>query len=250
MFFEQQEFDIRCEWGEHGVSVLAPISDVMIIVDVLSFSTSVDIAVSRGAIVFPYSRKDDQAVAFAASVHAELADPRRSQSKFSLSPQSLTHLTPGARIVLPSPNGATLTMAAKPTPVLAGCLRNAPAVARAALRYGSKIAVIPAGERWFDDYSLRPSYEDLIGAGAIISHLRGNLSPEAGSAVAAFQAARPALAERLRQCSSGKELIERGFAADVHLAAQLDASDCAPVLVDLALSGSAFVRATEEWLPA
>ncbi len=242
MFFEQQEFDIRCEWGEHGVSVLAPISDVVIIVDVLSFSTSVDIAVSQGAIVFPYARKDDQAAEFAASVHAELADPKRSQSQFSLSPQSLTHIASGARIVLPSPNGATLTLAAQPTPVLAGCLRNAPAIARAAMRYGAKIAVIPAGERWFDDYSLRPAYEDLIGAGAIIRHLRGALSPEALSAVAAFQKASPALHEQLRQCSSGKELIERGFAEDVRLATQLDASNFAPTLV-----GGAFVQADEKY---
>ncbi len=236
MFFHQNEFDIRCEWGEHGVSVLAPISDVVVIVDVLSFSTSVDIAIHQGAIVFPYSRKDGQAAEFAASVHAELADPTGSQSKFSLSPQSLMYIEPGTRIVLPSPNGATLTLAAQSTPVLAGCLRNAQAVARAARKYGAKIAVIPAGERWFDDYSLRPSYEDLIGAGAIISHLSGTLSPEAISAVAAFQEARLTLGERLSQCSSGKELIERGFAEDVRLAAQLDASDSAPILM-----GGAFV---------
>lgn len=238
MFFAQQEFDIRCEWGEHGVSVLAPISDVVIIVDVLSFSTSVDIAVSRGAMVFPYARKDDQAAEFAASIQAELADPKRSHSKFSLSPQSLMHITSGVRIVLPSPNGATLSLAAQPTPVLVGCLRNAQAVAHAAMGYGAKIAVIPAGERWFDDYSLRPAYEDLVGAGAIIRHLRGALSPEARSAVAAFEKAGPALHDHLRQCSSGKELIERGFAEDVRLAAQLDASNSAPTLV-----GGAFVQA-------
>jgi 2-phosphosulfolactate phosphatase len=41
MTFDQQEFDIRCEWGAHGVAVLAPISDVLIIIAVLSFSSSV-----------------------------------------------------------------------------------------------------------------------------------------------------------------------------------------------------------------
>ena len=36
MTFNQCEFDIRCEWGENGVHQLAPISDAVIIVDVLS----------------------------------------------------------------------------------------------------------------------------------------------------------------------------------------------------------------------
>ncbi len=236
MIFDQQEFDIRCEWGEHGVAALAPISDAVIIVDVLSFSTSVDIAVRNGAIVFPYRWRDDRAVSFAASVNAELADPKRSSRRYSLSPESLLHIKPDARIVLPSPNGATLTLAARPTPVFAGCLRNAEAVAFAARKYGPKIAVIAAGERWPDDHSLRPSFEDLIGAGAIISCLSGRLSPEADSAAAAFREVKPKLGECLHQCSSGKELIELGFAKDVGLAAELNVSDCAPVL-----SGEAYV---------
>ena len=70
MLFDQQEFDIRCEWGEQGVAVLAPISDVVIIIDVLSFSTSVEVAVTQGATVFPYRWRDDTARAYAVSVHS------------------------------------------------------------------------------------------------------------------------------------------------------------------------------------
>ena len=132
MIFDQQEFDIRCEWGAHGISVLAPISDVMIIIDVLSFSTSVDVAVTQGAIVFPSRWRDDTALAYAVSVGATLADPGRHPTRYSLSPASLTGIPKGTRMVLPSPNGSTLTVAAKPTPVLAGCLRNAGAVAAVA----------------------------------------------------------------------------------------------------------------------
>ncbi len=232
MIFDQQEFDIRCEWGEHGISVLAPISDVIIIIDVLSFSTSVDVAVTQGAMVFPYRWRDDTAQAYAVSVGATLADPGRHPTRYSLSPASLTGIPKGTRMVLPSPNGATLTLAAKPTPVLAGCLRNAGAVAAVARQYGRKIAVIPAGERWKDDGSLRPSFADLIGAGAIISHLTGQRSPEALVALASFRAVESELDHALRQCSSGKELIEWGFATDVLLAAQLNVSACAPVLVN------------------
>ena len=199
------------------------------------------IAVERGATVYPFGWKDQRAADFAASMNAELADPQRTQGKYSLSPASLLQIQPGTRIVIPSPNGATLTLAARPTPVLAGCLRNARAVARAAEHYGTKIAVVAAGERWADDHSLRPCFEDLIGAGAIIGHLAGALSPEALTAVAVFQAAKSDLRNHLRQCSSGRELIGRGFPEDVDLAAQLDASEAAPTLVN-----DAFVEAGAE----
>ena len=89
-YFDQESFDICCEWGMAGVQQLAP-SDVIIIVDVLSFSTSVDIAVSRGAIVYPYRWKDDSAVRYAQERSAELAGPRnRSKGKFSLAPYLLS----------------------------------------------------------------------------------------------------------------------------------------------------------------
>lgn len=236
-FYDQGEFDVRCEWGEHGVSTLAPISDVVIVVDVLSFSTSVAIAIHNGAQVYPFRWRDERAAEFAASHQAELADQRRTGEGYSLSPASLTHIPHGKRLVLPSLNGARLSLAARPVPVLAGCLRNARAVALAASRVGQKIAVIAAGEGWPEDHSLRPSFEDLVGAGAIISYLGGRLSPEALAALAAFRAVSSDLTRSLAQCSSGKELIERGFAEDVHLAAQLNANDTAPILLE-----DAFVR--------
>jgi hypothetical protein len=95
MTFGQREFDVRCEWGERGVFVLAPVSHVIIIVDVLSFSTSVDIAVSRGAMVYPYSRRDNTALAYATSIGAVLAEPRRKQAGYSLSPASLMDIPTG-----------------------------------------------------------------------------------------------------------------------------------------------------------
>jgi 2-phosphosulfolactate phosphatase len=231
MTFSQHEFDIRCEWGLEGVEQLAPISDVVIIVDVLSFSTCVDIAVQRGATVYPYHWRDQSAETFAAAVDAELAQPRRQRARYSLSPASLTALPAGMRLVLPSPNGSTLSLATGSTPTLAGCLRNAYAVAMAARDLGRRIAMVPGGERWPNGH-LRAAYEDWVGAGAIISHLGGTRSPEAEAAAAAFLAAKSDLGARLRLCGSGRELIERGFEEDVALASALDVSACAPMLVD------------------
>jgi 2-phosphosulfolactate phosphatase len=99
------------------------------------------------------------------------------------------------------------------------------------MNYGRQISVIPAGEKWSDG-SLRPAFEDFIGAGAILSYLKGNLSPEAQSAVAAYQGVRQSLESLIKQCGSGRELIERGFKQDIDLALKINVSDCVPTLLD------------------
>ena len=51
-------------------------------------------------------------------------------------------------------------------------------------------------------------------------------------AVGGRVAVRPRLAQELRECASGRELVEIGFPGDVEVAAELDASDVVPVLED------------------
>jgi 2-phosphosulfolactate phosphatase len=229
---DQQGYSVRCEWGLHGIGALAGACDVFVIVDVLSFSTCVDIAVARGAWVYPWRWQNETAAQFAASVGAVLAGRRsHGQAGYSLSPASLQTIAPATRLVLPSPNGATLSLATQGTPTLAGCLRNARAVAERAQHLGECIGVIAAGERW-PDGSLRPGFEDWAGAGAIVAHLRGSRSPEAEWAYQSFRAAQSRLPEALMACSSGRELCEQGFEDDVALAAQIDISDVAPLLAD------------------
>lgn len=165
-------------------------------------------------------------------MNAELASDRRSCSEgYSLSPSSLLNIPAGTKIVLPSPNGSALSLITGQTPTLAGCLRNCEAIANFAQNCGKKIAVIPAGERWKDG-NLRPAWEDLVSAGAILSYLNGSPSPEAEAAVAVFYSFKDTLASVLRRCSSGKELIARGFSQDVELAAAFNSSSCVPLLID------------------
>lgn len=232
MYFDQHSYDSRFEWGLSGVVALAPISDVVVIVDVLSFTTSVDIAVGRGAVIFPFRGTTVELEPFAAQVGALIArHGRQPGTGYSLAPSSLLDIPAGTRLVLPSPNGSTLSLATGNVPTLAGCLRNATAVARRANQLGRRISVIAAGERWSDG-ALRPGLEDLLGAGAILAQLTGSKSPEAETAVAAFNHARIDLLTALQHCGSGRELIGRGFANDVLLAGQLDASDAAPQMQD------------------
>ncbi len=235
MTFDQSEFDVRCEWGLNGVANLAPISDAIIIVDVMSFSTAVVVGTARGAYVHPYRWKDDSSIEFADSIGGELAGSR-GKSKYSLSPVSLMSIPPGSRLVLPSPNGATLSLSTGDIPTFAGCLRNSKAVAEAASRCGRKVAVVPAGERWPNDDSLRPALEDFIGAGAIIRYLSGTLSPESQAAMSTYVSVEGSLISSLKRCSSGKELIAMGFENDIPPIAEVDIEDCAPVLKDGAYS--------------
>jgi 2-phosphosulfolactate phosphatase len=232
-FTDQSAYAIRFEWGERGLESIWPGSRMIVIVDVLSFSTAVDVATARGAVVYPYPWRDESAARFAAERGAVLADAHRSAIGYSLAPSSLTTIPAGTRLVLPSPNGATLSLRAAETGavVVAACLRNAAAVARYCVSLGGPISVIACGERW-PDGTLRPAWEDLVGAGAVIARLPGPRSPEAAGACAAFEQARTEPAERLRACASGRELIERGFADDVETAAALDASAIAPILAD------------------
>ena len=173
------------------------------------YSTCVEIAVSRGAVVFPFVWQDARATAFARDIGAELAGPR-GQTRFSLSPASFLHIAPGTRVVLPSPNGATLSRVAGPGVALAGCLRNAAAVARAAQAVGKRVLVLPAGEQW-PDGSLRPCVADWLDAGAIVDALAGACSPEAEAALAAFRAVGADLPRLLHGSTSGQELVNRGY---------------------------------------
>ncbi|WP_053960379.1 2-phosphosulfolactate phosphatase [Sulfobacillus thermosulfidooxidans] len=148
--FYQSTYPIRFEWGQEGVRRLAPLSGVVVIVDVLSFCTAVDVAMSKDAIVFPYRYHDPSALTFAQSVDAILAGERG--HAFSLSPSSLLFLPSKTRIVLPSPNGSTCTVVAQEAGcvVIAGCLRNASHVAAFIKRHYARemISVIACGEQW------------------------------------------------------------------------------------------------------
>ena len=73
---DQAEFDLRCEWGLGGLRALGPASDVVVVVDILSFSTAVDVAVANGASVLPYRWKDGSAQEFAQARGAILASQR------------------------------------------------------------------------------------------------------------------------------------------------------------------------------
>ncbi|MCP2180628.1 2-phosphosulfolactate phosphatase [Prauserella alba] len=209
----QDGHDVRLDWGPAGLAALSGGCAVLVIVDVLSFSTQVDLSVAAGTPVRPVRWADEETAAT-----SDPAEPLR------------------------SPNGATLTADAATTGahVLTACLRNADAVAKSAaeLAAGGPIGVLAAGERWSvqpgaaagTDGPLRPCVEDQLGAGAVVAGLQsyGAVSPEAVVAAQAFAVADvPAV---VRGSASGRELTAHGDCEIIERAVEVGASACAPRL--------------------
>lgn len=247
----QSPWGVRFDWGSAGARALGPGSAAVVVVDVLSFTTSVSVVVEAGTRVFPYRFRDATAAGFAAEHDARLAVGRTAMTPdqpWSLSPAALRRAPAPQRLVLPSPNGSAIAAAVSGVPVLAACLRNASAVARWIVEQGwgtaqQPVAVIASGEHWPGHAGLRPAVEDLLGAAAVIAALAeygaGPLAPEASAARACYEgiADVPAL---IRDSASGRELASIGFADDVSVAIEIDTCKAVPLLRD-----GAFTDASE-----
>ncbi|WP_232223978.1 2-phosphosulfolactate phosphatase [Anoxybacteroides tepidamans] len=225
--------------------------DIVIIVDVLSFSSTVVTAVDYGAEIYPYPPPiNEHTKAFAESIGAQIVWGRAEAIKYgghSLSPLSFTEADRGQKFVMCSLNGAACTwIAAKVPALLIGGPLNASAVAekanalRAAL--GANITVVPCGETWPDalenENKLRPSIEDYLGAGMIVSKLIGSKSPEAQVCVGAYQSIKHQWRDLIWDSISGRELRKRGYEQDVLHCAQIDVTTAVPIL-----EGNRFVNA-------
>lgn len=236
---------IHVEWGPSGARLAGDRGDVVVIVDVLAFSTSVALTVERGGTALSYSAdeldamggRDRAAAALAAEIVAK--DRAATTARFSLSPASLETIGRGDRLIFTSLNGAACTAAASNAPhVIVGALTNRSAVAQILRRLladgvAERCTIVACGERWTsvsdEPDSLRPGIEDLLGAGSIVAALTDlRTSPEAEVAATAFVASEHRILDVLRTCVSGRELIERGFPDDVDLAAAIDSIAAVP----------------------
>jgi 2-phosphosulfolactate phosphatase len=234
----QASYRRRLDWGPTGAAALvadARAGDVAVVVDVLSFTTTLSVALEHGVLVHPYPWADTDAASYAADRDAVLAAGRReglAAGTVSLSPVSFDGVSGIQRVVLASPNGAAISvgLGAAGVTVVGACLRNAAAVGSWLRGRAGRVCVVAAGERW-PDGSLRPAVEDLWGAGAVLATLgTEGASPEALAAAAAFEAVRDRLPEVLAASAGGRELVAAGFAADVAVAAAYDVSRAVPVL--------------------
>jgi 2-phosphosulfolactate phosphatase len=239
--FGQRAYRVRFDWGPVGAAAIASGAAVVVVVDVLSFTTALTVAVERGISVLPFPWSDTAAATAVAEEHdAALAVGRSGAGpgQISLSPPSLRQASPRVRrLVLPSPNGSAISsgLAGTGAVVVGVALRNFPAAAEWVHREaaGRPVAVVAAGERW-PDGTLRPAVEDLWGAGAFLECFAtdGDLSPEADAARAAYRSVAGRVGDLLGRCGGGRELAGLGFGGDVAVAAEVAESDVVPVLRD------------------
>ncbi len=237
--FGQEPYRTRFDWGPSGADEIAAGAGFVVVVDVLSFTTTLSVAVEHGIAVMPYPWRDASAVTAAEQHDAELAVARKTAGpdEISLSPAALRRVASQRRIerlVLPSPNGSAISarFASAGATVVGACLRNAKAVGRWVREQsrGQTVAVVAAGERW-PDGGLRPAVEDLWGAGAFLDGFDG-LSPEAEAAVAVYRAVAGRIPEALAGSASGRELTGGGYAEELAIASEVDSADAVPVLRD------------------
>jgi 2-phosphosulfolactate phosphatase len=238
----QLAYSLRLEWGPRGADAIGPGCQVAVVVDVLSFTTTLTVAADRGTLVHPYPWHDESAARFAAAHDAVLAVGRSEAraGQVSLSPATVRAAARLPRLVLPSPNGSAISsqLAGTTADVIGVSLRNRHAAARWLARRRQadpaiSVAIVAAGERW-PDGSLRPAVEDQWGAGGLVAALSEqgwkDVSPEARAAAAAFTTVADDAGAALHACASGRELVDMGYADDVDTAAQLDQSQAVPVL--------------------
>src|SRR5215510_10651969 len=133
--FTQDPYRCRLDWGRQGTRMAAERGDILVVVDVLSFSTATITAISNGGIIYPCSYHDEDPALYAQRLGAELAVSRQdvpAKGRFSLAPATFEQIEPGTRVVLASPNGGTCSYYGRKVPYLfVGALVNARATAAA-----------------------------------------------------------------------------------------------------------------------
>ncbi|WP_246846676.1 2-phosphosulfolactate phosphatase [Humibacter ginsenosidimutans] len=245
----QQPYEVRFDWGREGLRSIAHGAGVIVVIDAISFTTTVEMGVALGLEVQPFAGLRHEAEA--ADAAGRFGDARlagkRGAPGVSLSPSSMTAANVAefgaGRAVVPSLNGSRLTALAATfgVPVVAATLRNRTAVAQWIFDYQQRIgrramvSVVAAGETRTDE-TVRFAVEDMLAAGAVIDAL-GRLgidacSPEAAAACAAYTGLARGIGHMFTASVSGGELLKEDQREDIEVAFQTDVSTTVPVLVD------------------
>ena len=137
----------------------------------------------------------------------------------------------GKKVVLTTTNGTRTFQAVTGARAIVACsFLNAAATARWLTGTGLDILIVCAGQH--DHFCL----EDAVGSGMLIDRLLSSpdrtfdLSDAARAAHQLFATYRDDLLGMLRGCEWGRNIIQKGFGADLEICAQADLTDIVPVM--------------------
>ena len=207
---------VKIDWGIEGLKYALRDNDIVIIVDVMRFSSAAVTAAAEGFTIYPVPN-NDKGRELAEGIGAELAG-KAPEARFSLSPLSYieNRQHSNKKVVLASPNGATCAAQIKEYDTgYIGCFLNAEAVARRAEREAS------ASGRDF-------APEDYLGAGAIISFMSLPKSTDAVLCESAFNAVRDNLRGLLLESYSGRWLLQNDAQKDLEHLLRINYYDIVP----------------------
>ena len=117
----QLDYGLRFDWGLPGAKAIGADADIAVVVDVLSFTTTLTVALDAGVDVLPYRWNDDSAERYARASDAVLAvgRGRATNGQISLSPNTIRRSDAPRRLVLPSPTGRPSASNSAPEPACA-----------------------------------------------------------------------------------------------------------------------------------
>jgi 2-phosphosulfolactate phosphatase len=221
---------------------------VVVVIDVLRATSSIVTALDAGAAGIVPVRETDEAIAVMRRLGRErslLCGERESRliAGFDLdnSPASYTReRVAGKTLVFTTTNGTrALVEAARgnATVYCAAFLNRAAIVERLAAADGGNARLLCAGSHG------EPSFEDLLGAGAIVDALVARhkalaISDAARAAATVFAANAKRLTSAIARGTHAQSLVAAGFAADVAACAKIDVSGCVPLYADGIIAAS------------
>jgi 2-phosphosulfolactate phosphatase len=217
------------DFGPEGANSAAQKGNIVVIVDVLRFSTTVSTAIANGFTIVPCATRAE----------AEEMSGKTGVTRYSLSPLDYMNPKNPEEVILVSPNGAACAKALwKDTLGFIGCFLNAGSLARVlndiASTLAKDVALIAAGEvREDQENDLRTrrfSIEDFLGCGFILSVLKMRLTAEADLCMRAFDASRRDYTALIRNSLSGQYLINRRYGDDITHAVQRNIYGIVPVV--------------------
>ena len=239
----QLDHRVRFDWGPTGAAAIADGADVAVVVDVLSFTTTLCVAVERGMTVLPFRWKDERAAAYAEERDGH---PRRRPARGAgaAGPRRRSACRRRRCRRCPASSGSSCrrrtarrSRSASPTPAprwsVPACATGppSPAGSLAPRRHDRGRRRRRALARRLAPPVRRGPLGRRCGAGAPAAAT--TCRPEARVAADAVPGRRGDVRRRrCTDCASGLELSAAGFAEDVAVAAELDVSDVVPVLAD------------------